>query len=102
MIFPEGTRTEDAGIKFKRGAANIALIADCLIVPVVIDCNPLTLRKCEKWYQLPPDKPHFYIKALADVRVSALIDTSCPSGVQARHLTRALQNLLVDELQSRK
>jgi 1-acyl-sn-glycerol-3-phosphate acyltransferase len=99
MIFPEGTRTEDSGIKFKRGAANIALIANCPIVPVVIDCNPMTLRKCDKWYQLPPHKPHFYLKALPEVRVSDLIDCDQPSGIQARHLTQALQTLLLDELQ---
>jgi 1-acyl-sn-glycerol-3-phosphate acyltransferase len=99
MIFPEGTRTEDSGIKFKRGAANIALIANCPIAPVVIDCNPVTLRKCDKWYQLPPYKPHFHIKVLPEVSVSDLIDCDQPSGIQARHLTRALETILLDELQ---
>jgi 1-acyl-sn-glycerol-3-phosphate acyltransferase len=99
MIFPEGTRTDDAGIRFKRGAANIALAAACPVVPVLIDCKPMTLRKCEKWYQVPSSRPHFYLEVLPEVRVADLIQKDQPSGIQARQLTRSLETLLRDQLQ---
>lgn len=97
MIFPEGTRTDDSGIEFKRGAANIALAADCPIVPVLIDCRPMTLRKCEKWYQLPKARPHFYFKVLPEIN-PRVIDHQQTKGIQARQLTQLMQSNLVEEL----
>jgi len=98
MIFPEGTRTDDSGMQFKRGAANIALMADCLIVPVLIDCQPMTLRKTSKWYQSPETKPHFYFAVLPDIEIARQIDQNRPSGIQARQLTAIMQTRLADEL----
>lgn len=92
MIFPEGTRTSDEGVVFKRGAANIALAAACPVVPVFIDCQPMTLRKCEKWYQLPDVPPRFLIKAMPGFEPSQLIDPQQPPGIQARQLTRLMQS----------
>lgn len=92
MIFPEGTRTGDEGVLFKRGAANIALAAACPVVPVFIDCRPMTLRKCEQWYQLPESPPHFLIKAMPGFQPSDLIDLQQPPGIQARQLTRLMQS----------
>lgn len=98
MIFPEGTRTGDDGIQFKRGAANIALAASCPIVPVLIDCQPMTLRKCEKWYQLPETPPYFYFKVLPEIH-PASIDQQQAVGIQARQLTRLMQSRILDRLQ---
>lgn len=93
IIFPEGTRTEDEhDLSFKRGAANIALKAQCKIRPVLIDCQPMTLRKHEKWYEVPNTPPHFKFTALDPLDINHCIDVSRPTSVQARHLTRFLQN----------
>jgi len=100
IVFPEGTRTQDfEDLNFKRGAANIALKAQCPIRPVVIDCRPMTLRKHEKWYQVPDRPPHFSLKVLEVLNIGQCIDASRPSGVQARHLTQHMQNIIVKEIQ---
>ena len=50
LIFPEGTRNlYDDQLDFKRGAANIAILANCDIVPIVIHCHPRAMQKGEKW-----------------------------------------------------
>lgn len=94
VIFPEGTRTNDAAPKFKRGAANIAVATGCNVIPVRISCDPPTLRKNQKWYDVPPRKPHFAIRVLPEITLRNVIDTERPSGIQARQLNRYLQNCL--------
>lgn len=100
MIFPEGTRTDGADLKLKRGAANIALAAGCPLVPVVIYCAPLTLRKGEPWHHIPPRPPHFILQALPQMELAALVDSSMPPGLQARALTGALHERLHDGLRA--
>lgn len=100
MIFPEGTRTEGTELKLKRGAANIALAAGCALVPVVIDCQPMTLRKREPWYHIPQRPPHFSLRVLPPLELAALVDASQPPGLQARALTAALHERLVKGLAS--
>jgi 1-acyl-sn-glycerol-3-phosphate acyltransferase len=99
MIFPEGTRTVDDQLKLKRGAANIALAAGCPLVPVVIDCQPMTLRKQEPWYSIPERRPHFILRVLPLMDISTLISEHQPPGLQARALTAALHERLNQELQ---
>ena len=49
IVFPEGTRTRPGkDRRFKRGAANIAVKANCKVQPVLISCEPKTLQKHEK------------------------------------------------------
>lgn len=95
VIFPEGTRTSGAVPKFKRGAANIAVACRCPIVPVHITCEPITLQKNQKWYDIPPRKPRFSFRVLPEIAIESVIDTSRPSGIQARHLTQYLQSCLM-------
>lgn len=102
VIFPEGTRTLDPDrLVFQRGAANIALQAHCPVQPVLIHCNPAILRKNEKWYRVPLRRPAFHINALEAVVIEHCIDTAQPPSLQARELTRMLQNKLLRELQLR-
>lgn len=102
MIFPEGTRTQGDELKFKRGAANIALAAGCPLLPVVIDCQPKTLRKGEPWYQIPPSKPHFSLRVLPLMDLDQLIDRSQPPGLQARALTATLLRTFQEQLSLRR
>lgn len=94
VIFPAGTRSSGGDVKFKRGAANIAVATGCRIIPLRIDCHPLALQKNQKWYHVPPRKPHFAFRALPEIVVQDVIDTSRPTGIQARHLNEYLQNCL--------
>src|SRR5690606_12432892 len=95
VIFPEGTRTNDAAPKFKRGAANVAVATGCNVIPVRISCQPPTLLKNQKWYDVPPRKPHVAIFVLPEITLRDVIDTERPVGIQARHLNVYLQNYLM-------
>lgn len=95
VIFPEGTRTSGSEVKFKRGAANIAVATGCPIVPIQIRCEPVTLRKNQKWYDVPPRKPKFTFSVLPEITLRHVIDTDRPTGIQARQLNHYLQNCLM-------
>ncbi|MGH8722252.1 MAG: lysophospholipid acyltransferase family protein, partial [Burkholderiales bacterium] len=66
ILFPEGTRTEPGRpLRFKAGAAAIALRSgrDCL--PVVIRGDPPALGKSDRWYHIPPRRVHFSLSVHA-------------------------------------
>ena len=101
IIFPEGTRTRDEHtLRFKRGAANIALRAKCPVHPLVINCQPLFLRKGQAWHQVPETPPHYDLHALKSEDITQCIDTDKPEGVRARHLTKCWLSLYARELHS--
>lgn len=93
IIFPEGTRSIPGKLlHFQRGAANIALRAQADFLALYISCKPSTLTKQEKWYQVPVNKPTLSIGFLQYFPVSSYQAMASPS-LAARHLTRDLQNL---------
>jgi len=95
VIFPEGTRTENFDkLKFRRGAANIALAANAMLQPIVIDCTPPTLRKHEAWYHVPKTRPHFSFEALPALHARDCVDTERSNAIQARRLSEHLLTLL--------
>lgn len=60
IIFPEGTRTtKGERPKLQRGTANIALSANIEPTPISIKCTEDTLSKGQKWYKIPPRRPHW-------------------------------------------
>jgi 1-acyl-sn-glycerol-3-phosphate acyltransferase len=100
VVFPEGTRSNaEVGLSFKRGAANIALQANCPIQPILIKCSPLTLRKHEKWYSVPDTTPFFQVTILPILGLKDYVDTTRPVGLQARELNHYLQNKFTHELE---
>lgn len=99
IIFPEGTRTwPGAALRFQRGAAYIALRSGAPILPVLIDCQPSTLTRKEKWYQIPPRPFHLRIKVLEPVSVQRWVTREEMQTIAARKLTRALEEYFVTEL----
>jgi 1-acyl-sn-glycerol-3-phosphate acyltransferase len=101
IIFPEGTRTPyDGQITLKRGAANIAVRGQCDVTPIAIRCSPPTLRKGEKWWQVPHRRMHFTIAVHDDIKVQPFIKDSGSAVLAARHLTEYLQNYFINESQS--
>jgi 1-acyl-sn-glycerol-3-phosphate acyltransferase len=75
VLFPEGTRSDpDTPLKFKPGAAEIALRAEAAILPVVIDCKPTFLSKRDPWYRVPSRMPHFEIRVLPPLRPGDLVE----------------------------
>jgi hypothetical protein len=49
-------------MKLKRGAASIIVKSQQPFLPIIITCEPTTLTKAEKWYEIPPRKVHFQIQ----------------------------------------
>jgi 1-acyl-sn-glycerol-3-phosphate acyltransferase len=101
IIFPEGTRTPNNGaITLKRGAANIAVRGKRNVTPVLISCQPMTLGKGEKWWNVPPQFACFRIEVQEDIAIENFIGNS--NGINnsevmaARHLTDFLQNYFTE------
>jgi 1-acyl-sn-glycerol-3-phosphate acyltransferase len=98
VVFPEGTRTpQDNVLSFKRGAANIAVRGRLNITPVVIRCEPRTLCKGEKWWQVPSRRFDFSMEVREDIPVGHFIDEAGNETLAARHLTDFLQNYFTEE-----
>ena len=65
LIFPEGSRSPEGGLRgFKRGAFEIASLAEATVVPVFITCSPPLLAKEAPWYRVPPTVPRLRVMAL--------------------------------------
>ncbi|MFV2004111.1 MAG: lysophospholipid acyltransferase family protein [Gammaproteobacteria bacterium] len=91
IIFPEGTRTQPGKpLSFHRGVANVALMAKKDITPITISCEPATLLKNQKWYQIPDRTPHFTISILPDISIKPYLDMDLMQSQKARRLNRSL------------
>ena len=98
IIFPEGTRTpEGHPMHFHRGAFHIALQAKTDILPVFISCNPLTLGKQNKWYQLGSTRSHFTFEVGEFLSVDPWLSESYPLAKRVRDLTRYTQSMYIKE-----
>lgn len=100
IIFPEGTRTTPSeALKLKRGAANVAIRTGSDITPVLIYCDPTTLTKNERWYQIPPKRMHYRILVRNQIPIEQYSTTMNPSK-GARKLTRDLTEYFEQELRA--
>lgn len=90
VIFPEGTRTTTGkALKFQRGAANIALRCGVNITPIVIACNPPTLSKEHRWYDIPTRPVVISFSIKDDITIAPFQDL--PITLGARRLTEHLE-----------
>lgn len=97
IIFPEGTRTPADGlVQMKRGAANIAVRGARDVTPVVISCEPMTLSKGEKWWQVPQCRVHFRIEVREDIGIGAFIGDGESEAMAARRLTKHLEDYFTE------
>lgn len=93
VIFPEGSRTVPGrSRKLRRGVANIALRAGAPIRPVTITCVPPTLKKGEKWYQIPPRRVLYTLEVQERIDMEPFIGEARLS-VASRRLTEHLANI---------
>lgn len=98
VVFPEGTRSRpDRPLKFLRGAAHIALKSDKPIVPVLLHCDPPTLMKGSRWYEIPPRPFRLRVVVREPLPAAALADGRAPE-ISARRLTTALEYYFQQEL----
>ncbi len=91
VIFPESTRTVPyQPYKFQRGAAHIALQANVTVTPVIISCNPSTLTKQEKWYQIPDRRFHLSMRVGDDMVLDSFLKIE-PKTIAVRRFNQYLQ-----------
>ncbi len=92
IMFPEGTRSiKGQAFKFQRGAARIALRANCILTPVTLSCHPPTLSKQDKWHHIPEQKFHLGMSVGNDIVLENFSNIT-PESIAVRRLTRHLQD----------
>jgi 1-acyl-sn-glycerol-3-phosphate acyltransferase len=65
LIFPEGTRSPVRGLgPFHAGAFQIAARAGVPVVPLLVRCDPPTLKRGDAWYEVPPETARMTIELL--------------------------------------
>jgi len=93
IVFPEGTRTRPGQpLRFRRGAAHIAVRCGVDIVPVTIRCDPPMLRKGERWYQIPARRAQLRVSVGDTLAVAAIVGDAAAPALATRRLNRHLQN----------
>jgi 1-acyl-sn-glycerol-3-phosphate acyltransferase len=92
LVFPEGTRSPAWRLRrFRRGAAEAAIRAGAPIVPIFIVADPPTLKKGDKWYDMPEEVPMFELELLEP------IDTA---GRNSKELTEELRDMFAERLEA--
>lgn len=95
VIFPEGTRTQPGvPLELKRGAASIIAASGKTFTPVAIHVSPTTLTKGEKWYQIPPEKPHWTLRVGEDISPTPVIVPGDALSQNNRRVNRLLKEVL--------
>ena len=88
----------NAPLRFLRGAAHIAVGTGRPIVPVLLQCDPPTLTKGSRWYQIPARPFRFRVTVRDALQPAQLADLCQPPVIAARRLTHALENYFSQEL----
>jgi 1-acyl-sn-glycerol-3-phosphate acyltransferase len=97
IIFPESTRTvPNADYHFQRGAATIALLANCIVTPVTLHCTPSTLTKAEKWHQIPERRFHLSMAVGEDMAVDDFRAIT-PKSIAVRRFNTYLQHYFTQQ-----
>lgn len=98
LVFPEGTRTVP-GVKsaFHRGAAQLALLADALLVPVRIDVEPRILGKHQSWHDVGDRCARWTLRALPPLVPADFRRDGEPRRTGAVRMTEKLRALLLTD-----
>ena len=95
ILFPEGTRTEPGQpVRFKRGAANIALATQADIQFVTLRVSPVTLTKGVPWYKVARSRVEIHVTAGEHLDIEPFLVQE-PRSLSARNLTRQLESYYV-------
>ncbi len=90
IVFPEGTRSQPGQkLALQRGFAHLATMTSARILPVVITCDPPTLVKGERWWQIPPYPPLFRLVVGERLETDSFMQNTNRS-LAARHLVSHL------------
>jgi 1-acyl-sn-glycerol-3-phosphate acyltransferase len=93
VVYPEGSRTPAEGLRpFERGAAQIALLAGCDIVPVVISVRPRTLMKGQPLADVPASCPEWTVEVGEPIHPRDHVCEGESMSAASRRLTAVLQD----------
>jgi 1-acyl-sn-glycerol-3-phosphate acyltransferase len=103
LLFPECTRTAaDGAIRFRRGAAQIAVRSGCPVVPVTIVFSEPLLTKQSRWWLAPLKRPRVRVAAHPPIASAPFVRGSRSVSIAARQLTAHLQDFYSEELTRRE
>ena len=80
-------------------AANIAVRGAPLVTPVLINCQPPTLGKGDKWWRVPPRRVQFRLEVRDDIDTHSFTSGGTSEVMAARRLTEHLQQFFTRETQ---
>ncbi|MFT5487775.1 MAG: 1-acyl-sn-glycerol-3-phosphate acyltransferase [Paracoccaceae bacterium] len=96
VIFPEATRTVPGrNIKLKRGAASVISTSRRLFTPLIMTCEPSTLAKGQKWFEIPHRRIHFKISVGEPVDPVPLLTDGEQLSKSNRRINNAIEELFV-------
>ena len=100
LIFPEATRSVPGHpMKLRRGAASIIVESQRLFTPVIITCEPSTLTKGQKWFNIPHRKMHFRISVGNKIDPQPLIAKGENLSKSNRRINRTIRDLFITGIQ---
>jgi 1-acyl-sn-glycerol-3-phosphate acyltransferase len=83
---------------FRRGAAHIALESECIVLPVAITCEPPSLMKGQRWYEVPDRQIELTVRVLEPLQSKDFVEPGRSRGLAARKLTAALRERFEENL----
>jgi 1-acyl-sn-glycerol-3-phosphate acyltransferase len=101
VLFPGGTRDPKGEIgSFRRGAAHIALRSGRPLRPVFIGCEPPSLMRGQKWYEVPDRRPQYTVECGEVIDPELLRLEGLKRGSAARVITAALRDFFTKRSQT--
>jgi 1-acyl-sn-glycerol-3-phosphate acyltransferase len=101
LVFPEGTRSKMGALgPFRRGAAHMALRSGRPLRPALIRCDPPSLMRGQKWYDVPERRMHFTVECCEEIAPGDVVGEEESRGAGARKLTAALRDFYGKKLQT--